>query len=79
MLALKYFLMILGVGLFSSSGILVAHDIYIATRLRWLLNTSGTIARNGEFRRGGTSKAAPQERRPIPPRVARTASLEEQP
>jgi hypothetical protein len=37
MLALKYLLLILGVGLFSSSGILVAYDIYIATRLRWLL------------------------------------------
>jgi len=37
MLALKYLLMILGVGLFGSSGILVAYDIYIAARLRWLL------------------------------------------
>jgi hypothetical protein len=42
MLALKYLLMILGVGLFGSSGILVAHDIYIAARLRGLLEqTSG--------------------------------------
>jgi hypothetical protein len=42
MLAVKYLLLILGVGLFSSSGILVAYDIYIATRLRWLLaQTSG--------------------------------------
>jgi hypothetical protein len=42
MLALKYLLMILGVGLFGSSGILVAYDIYIAARLRWLLGqTSG--------------------------------------
>jgi len=42
MLALKYLLMILGVGLFGSSGILVAYDIYIAARLRWLLEqTSG--------------------------------------
>jgi len=42
MLALKYFLMILGIGLFSSSGILVAYDIYITARLRWLLEqTSG--------------------------------------
>ena len=78
MLALKYLLLILGVGLFGSSGILVAYDIYIAARLRWLLNTRGTNARNREFRRGGTSKAAHQERRPIPLRVARTASLEEQ-
>jgi hypothetical protein len=42
MLALKYLLMIVGVGLFGSSGILVAYDIYIAARLRWLLEqTSG--------------------------------------
>src|SRR5258708_28391454 len=42
MLALKYLLMILGVGLFGSSGILVAYDIYIAARLRRLLEqTSG--------------------------------------
>jgi hypothetical protein len=45
MLVLKYFLLILGVGLFSSSGILVAYDIYIATKLRWLLaQTSGDPA-----------------------------------
>src|SRR6202140_4504475 len=32
----------LGVGLFGSSGILVAYDIYVAARLRWLLeHTSG--------------------------------------
>ena len=42
MLALKYLLLILGVGFFGSSGILVAYDIYIAARLRWLLEqTSG--------------------------------------
>ena len=42
MLALKYLLMIVGVGLFGSSGILVAYDIYIAAKLRWLLEqTSG--------------------------------------
>jgi hypothetical protein len=42
MLALKYILVILGVGLFGSSGILVAYDIYISARLRWLLeHTSG--------------------------------------
>lgn len=42
MLALKCLLMILGVALFSGSGILVAYDIYIAARLRWLLEqTSG--------------------------------------
>jgi hypothetical protein len=34
---------------------------------------------SNDFRGGGTSKAASQERRPIPLRVARIASLEEQP
>jgi len=37
MLALKYLLTLLGVGLFSSAGILVIYDIYMAARLRWLL------------------------------------------
>ena len=41
-MALKFLLLILGVGLFSSSGILVAYDIYIAARLRSLVEqTSG--------------------------------------
>jgi hypothetical protein len=46
MLALKYLLVMLGVGLFSSSGILVAYDIYIATQLRCLVNTRGRNARH---------------------------------
>ena len=37
MLALRYLAMALGLGLFSSLGILVAHDIYMASQLRWLL------------------------------------------
>ena len=37
MLALKYFLMILGVGLFGSAGALVAYDVLLATQLRRLL------------------------------------------
>ena len=37
MLALRYLLMALGVGLFSSAGILVVYDIVMAARLRWLL------------------------------------------
>jgi regulator of protease activity HflC (stomatin/prohibitin superfamily) len=37
MLALRYLLMALGVGLFSSAGILVVYDIFMAARLRWLL------------------------------------------
>jgi regulator of protease activity HflC (stomatin/prohibitin superfamily) len=37
MLALRYLFMALGVGLFSSAGILVVYDIFMAARLRWLL------------------------------------------
>jgi hypothetical protein len=37
MLALKYLLMILGVGLFGSAGSLVVYDIYISEQLRRLL------------------------------------------
>ena len=37
MLALKVLLMILGIGLFAAAGILVAYDVYVAARLRWLL------------------------------------------
>lgn len=42
MLALKYLLMILGVGLFGSSGALVFYDIYISEQLRRLLTRSKT-------------------------------------
>jgi regulator of protease activity HflC (stomatin/prohibitin superfamily) len=41
MLALKFLLMALGVGLFCSAAVLVAYDVYVATRLRWLLQQSG--------------------------------------
>lgn len=42
MLALKTLLMILGLGLFGSAAAVVAYDIYLATRLRWLLQPSET-------------------------------------
>jgi regulator of protease activity HflC (stomatin/prohibitin superfamily) len=41
MLALKYLLMILGVGLFGSAGALVAYDVFLATPLRRLLGGRG--------------------------------------
>src|SRR5208283_4095112 len=47
MLALKFLLMILGVGLFGSAAAIVAYDVYVAARLRWLLEQSsgeGTAA-----------------------------------
>jgi len=42
MQALKYLLMILGAGLFGSSGALVAYDIYIAAQVRRLLRRNTT-------------------------------------
>jgi regulator of protease activity HflC (stomatin/prohibitin superfamily) len=48
MLALKYLLMILGLGLFGSSGALVAYDIYIAEQLRRLLARSKTSESGAE-------------------------------
>jgi regulator of protease activity HflC (stomatin/prohibitin superfamily) len=42
MLALKYLLMILGVGLFGSAGALVVYDIFISEQLRRLLARSNT-------------------------------------
>ena len=37
MLALKYLLLFLGVGLFSGAGILVIYDVYVAEQLRRLI------------------------------------------
>ena len=50
MLALKYLLMILGLGLFGSSGALVAYDIFISEQLRRLLARNG---RQNQARRWG--------------------------
>jgi regulator of protease activity HflC (stomatin/prohibitin superfamily) len=41
MIALKFLLMVVGVGLFGSAGAVVAYDVYISSRLRWLLGQSG--------------------------------------
>ena len=46
MLALRYFLMILGIGLFGSASALVAYDILLATQLRRLLQRK-TKVRSG--------------------------------
>jgi regulator of protease activity HflC (stomatin/prohibitin superfamily) len=65
MLALKYLLMILGVGLFGSAGALLAYDIFLATQLRRLLGG-----------RGGADAAAevgPPAGRPFRPVRARLA------
>jgi hypothetical protein len=42
MLALKYLLIVLGVGLFGSAGALVVYDVYISEQLRRLLARSKT-------------------------------------
>jgi len=48
MLALKYLLMALGVGLFGSAGALVAYDIYLSEQLRRLLARSKTTETGAE-------------------------------
>ena len=47
MLALKFLLMILGVGFFGSAAIVVAYDVYVAARLRWLLQQSAAPGGEG--------------------------------
>jgi hypothetical protein len=42
MLALKYLLMILGVGLYGSAGALVSYDIFLVAQLRRLLRRNTT-------------------------------------
>jgi regulator of protease activity HflC (stomatin/prohibitin superfamily) len=64
MLALKYLLVILGIGLFGSSGALVAYDIYLSSQLRRLLrrrrvDAAGEAA--GELAGGPPREAAPDD------------------
>jgi regulator of protease activity HflC (stomatin/prohibitin superfamily) len=47
MLALKFLFMILGIGLFGSAAVVVAYDVYVAARLRWLLEQSAAPAGEG--------------------------------
>jgi len=42
MLALKYLLMLLGVGLFGSAGALVVYDVYVSERLRRLIKRNAS-------------------------------------
>jgi hypothetical protein len=65
MVALKYLLMILGVGLFGSAGALVAYDIYISEQLRRLLRRSKTDESGGEL-----GKAPPRPFAPVRWRLA---------
>jgi len=47
MIALKYLLVILGIGLFGSAGALVIYDVYISSQLRRLLRRSSEEATGG--------------------------------
>src|SRR4029077_20175491 len=47
MIALKYLLIILGIGLFGSAGALVAYDVYVSSQLRRLLRRSNEEATGG--------------------------------
>jgi regulator of protease activity HflC (stomatin/prohibitin superfamily) len=59
MLAFKLLLMILGIGLFASAAILVAYDVFAATRLRWLVRQTGS--------EGGAEAITPRMARPFGP------------
>jgi hypothetical protein len=63
MLALKYLLVILGIGLFGSSGALVAYDIYLSSQLRRLLGRRRRDETTGEL----LPKASPEPDRPLRP------------
>jgi regulator of protease activity HflC (stomatin/prohibitin superfamily) len=47
MLALKFLLLLVGAGFFGSAAVVVAYDIYVATRLRWLLEQSASPVEEG--------------------------------
>ena len=66
MLALKALLMLLGVGLFVGAAAVVAYDVYVATRLRWLLQDSA-----GE----GTAAFQPRPFGPVRWSLARNLAL----
>lgn len=75
MFALQLFLMAAVLALFCTAGVLVAYDVYMATRLRCLLQRTGHAPVKSE-EIGEAARTASQEHRPIPLRVARIASLE---
>jgi hypothetical protein len=56
MLALKYLLMILGVGLFGSASALVVYDIFLTAQLRRLLQR-GSGNRKGHKEHAGYARA----------------------
>ena len=58
MLALKYFLMLVGAGLFGSAGALVAYDIYLSEQLRRLLSRNKTDESGADLRVRAARKPA---------------------
>jgi len=70
MLALKYLLMIVGLGLFGSSGALVAYDIYLSEQLRRLLARSKATETGAEV-----ATTAPRPLRPIRWKLARQLAV----
>lgn len=82
MLALKLLFLILGVAFFGSAALIVAYDVYVATRLRLLLQQCGTRGKpiiNANFGQAARARAAFPDRRPQPLSVARFASRTEKP
>jgi regulator of protease activity HflC (stomatin/prohibitin superfamily) len=71
MLALKYLLMLIGAALFAGTGIVVAYDVYVAARLRSLLQQSGA--------QGGAEGITPTQKRipfgPVRWELARNLAL----
>jgi hypothetical protein len=47
MIALRYLLIFLGIGLFGSAGALVVYDVYVSSQLRRLLRRSSQEAAGG--------------------------------
>ena len=47
MIAWRYLLMILGIGLFGSAGALVVYDVYVSSQLRRLLRRTSQEAAGG--------------------------------
>ncbi len=64
MLVLKYLLVILGIGLFGSSGALLVYDIYLSSQLRTLLGRRGRDKTTGELLPEDPSEVG---RRPLQP------------
>ena len=58
MIALKYLLIILGIGLFGSAGALVVYDVYVSSQLRRLLRRSSEETAGGASE-GGSLPSGP--------------------